>query len=122
MDAKDLYLDLLAKSLTNTLFISEPDADDESQAQYIKGFIEHYISGTAITMLPMARMNNLKNCVVDTIEKHIPGDLIETGVWRGGATIFMRAILTRPKTDSLQSPLITRHHGNQALLISSREL
>ncbi len=24
---------------------------------------------------------------------HIPGDLIETGVWWGGATIFMRAIL-----------------------------
>ncbi|MEJ0068602.1 MAG: TylF/MycF/NovP-related O-methyltransferase [Pseudomonadota bacterium] len=23
----------------------------------------------------------------------MPGDLIETGVWRGGATIFMRAIL-----------------------------
>ena len=23
----------------------------------------------------------------------MPGDLIETGVWRGGATIFMRAML-----------------------------
>ncbi|MBX9951402.1 MAG: TylF/MycF family methyltransferase [Candidatus Obscuribacterales bacterium] len=93
MDAKDLYLDLLAKSLTNTFFADEPDPDQESQAQYVKGFIEHYISGTAITMLPMARMRNLRHCVVDTIKNNVPGDLIETGVWRGGATIYMRAIL-----------------------------
>jgi hypothetical protein len=30
---------------------------------------------------------------VDTIENDVKGDLIETGVWRGGATIFMRALL-----------------------------
>jgi O-methyltransferase len=27
------------------------------------------------------------------IRRGVPGDLIETGVWRGGATIFMRAVL-----------------------------
>jgi O-methyltransferase len=27
------------------------------------------------------------------LEREVPGDLIETGAWRGGATIFMRAIL-----------------------------
>jgi hypothetical protein len=27
------------------------------------------------------------------LDQSIPGDLIETGVWRGGTTIFMRAIL-----------------------------
>ncbi|MCC7530719.1 MAG: class I SAM-dependent methyltransferase [Candidatus Melainabacteria bacterium] len=93
MDAKALYLDLLAKSLTNTLFVNEPDSDQESQAQFVKSFIEHYISGSAITMLPMARIENLRNCIINTIERSVPGDLIETGVWRGGATIFMRAIL-----------------------------
>lgn len=47
----------------------------------------------AHTMIGMIRLNNLQYCVEDVIKNRIPGDLIETGVWRGGATIFMRAIL-----------------------------
>ncbi len=47
----------------------------------------------AHTMIGMLRLNNLQYCVEDVINNRIPGDLIETGVWRGGATIFMRAIL-----------------------------
>src|SRR5579862_4588872 len=48
---------------------------------------------SAETMIGMARMNNLQQCVLDVLEAGVPGDLIETGVWRGGATIFMRALL-----------------------------
>ena len=47
----------------------------------------------AHTMIGMKRMENLQYCVEDVLRQHVPGDLIETGVWRGGATIFMRAIL-----------------------------
>jgi O-methyltransferase len=45
------------------------------------------------TMVGMKRLNNVQACVEDVIENGIPGDLIETGVWRGGTTIFMRALL-----------------------------
>ncbi len=45
------------------------------------------------TMIGIRRMNNIRFCVEDVIANNVPGDLIETGVWRGGATIFMRAIL-----------------------------
>lgn len=45
------------------------------------------------TMLGPRRMDNLEHCVRTVIEEEVPGDLIETGVWRGGACIFMRAIL-----------------------------
>jgi len=45
------------------------------------------------TMVGVKRLDNLQFCVEDVIERAVPGDLIETGVWRGGATIFMRGIL-----------------------------
>jgi len=45
------------------------------------------------TMIGMSRLNNLHECVREVIRSRIPGDLIETGVWRGGAAIFMRGVL-----------------------------
>jgi hypothetical protein len=91
--AVELYLDLLKRSLTNTLFASEPNADEPDQLHLVHDFIQHYMNGPAVSMLPLARFNNLQSCLIDVIERGVPGDLIETGVWRGGATIFMRAVL-----------------------------
>jgi len=47
----------------------------------------------AETMIGLRRLDNLQDCVTDVLRRGVPGDLIETGVWRGGAAIFMRAIL-----------------------------
>ena len=88
-----LYLDLLKKSLTNTIFNQEPLVGQDSDFQFIREFGQHYIDGPAISMLPLARFDNLQFCIEDVMANEIPGDLIETGVWRGGATIFMRAVL-----------------------------
>jgi O-methyltransferase len=44
-------------------------------------------------MIGMKRLGSLQDCVTDVIRSNVPGDLIETGVWRGGACIFMRAVL-----------------------------
>ncbi len=49
--------------------------------------------GYADTMIGLKRLDNLQSCVETVIKENIPGDLIETGVWRGGACIFMKAIL-----------------------------
>lgn len=89
----ELYLDLLKKSLTNTLFEGEPVRGEEEDLHFVKSFVQHYMNGSAVSMLPMVRLDNLQSCIVGAIEQGIPGDLIETGVWRGGATIFMRAVL-----------------------------
>jgi cephalosporin hydroxylase len=48
---------------------------------------------TGDTMIGYKRLSNIEFCLIDIIRKNIPGDCIETGVWRGGACIFMRAIL-----------------------------
>jgi O-methyltransferase len=47
----------------------------------------------AETMIGIKRMENLQYCISEVIKNNIEGDLIETGVWRGGATIFMKALL-----------------------------
>jgi O-methyltransferase len=47
----------------------------------------------ALSMIGMQRLDNLDHCVRDVLRRGVPGDLIETGVWRGGATILMRAVL-----------------------------
>jgi hypothetical protein len=45
------------------------------------------------TMVGLKRLNNLQACIENVIDDDVPGDLIEAGVWRGGATIFMRTLL-----------------------------
>lgn len=47
----------------------------------------------AETMIGLLRLDNIEYCINDILKEKIPGDLIETGVWRGGATIFMKAVL-----------------------------
>ena len=47
----------------------------------------------AHTMVGLKRLDNLQECTEQVIFDNIEGDLIETGVWRGGSCIFMRAIL-----------------------------
>lgn len=47
----------------------------------------------AETMIGLRRLENIQFCVTNVLRHGVPGDLIETGVWRGGATIFMRGIL-----------------------------
>ncbi|HSY75753.1 MAG TPA: TylF/MycF/NovP-related O-methyltransferase [Bacteroidia bacterium] len=60
--------------------------------------VEKRISGQdkpayADTMMGMRRLNNLEYCIRDVIKNNAEGDFIELGVWRGGATILMRAML-----------------------------
>ena len=47
----------------------------------------------AETMIGTQRLKQLHACIREVIECEISGDLIDTGVWRGGAAIFMRAAL-----------------------------
>lgn len=48
---------------------------------------------TAHTMIGVKRLDALQSCIEDVLQTNVAGDFIETGVWRGGACIFMRAIL-----------------------------
>jgi O-methyltransferase len=47
----------------------------------------------AQSMIGHKRMLQLQRAAEFVIERQIPGDFIETGVWRGGACILLRVVL-----------------------------
>jgi O-methyltransferase len=114
---RDLYLDLLKRSLTNWIhgheefILVEPTPIRKILAKQV------YPKGTSLvkvqrfdeqkrmvgqdwptpllahTMIGMKRLDNLQMCIEQVIADNVPGDFIETGVWKGGSTIFMRGAL-----------------------------
>jgi hypothetical protein len=99
--ARSLYLDLLKRCLVNLIY-EDPAVrftwDDSGPSTLVPFDHEQRRIGRdwpsqAHTMIGMRRLDNLEALVTDVLETGTPGDLIETGVWRGGATIFMRGVL-----------------------------
>lgn len=91
--AAELYLDLLEASLTGLLI------EDASQAPWTDSKFDPPLRAIgrdwpeqAITMIGTARMRNLRMLTTRAVEEGIPGDFIETGVWRGGACIYAKGI------------------------------
>ncbi len=95
----------------------------------------------AHTMVSMKRLDNLQEAVETILKEEIPGDLIETGVWRGGSCILMRGILKvhgdtsrrlfvadsfegLPKPDENKYPADKgdMHHFHQFLAVSKQEV
>lgn len=85
-----LYLDLLKRTLTGWV-----DSDGSVLNEEKAGLREQGLGmpTNGQTMIGLKRLDNLQYCIEDTLATGVPGDLIETGVWRGGATILMRAVL-----------------------------
>jgi O-methyltransferase len=88
-----LYLDLLQASLTGEL------AKDGAISPWSKGkydaqarLVGHDWPASALTMIGTARMGNVRHLLERVIEAGVPGDFIETGVWRGGACIYAKGI------------------------------
>ena len=45
------------------------------------------------TMVGEKRLDNIRLCIETVLQENVKGDFVETGIWRGGACIFMRGIL-----------------------------
>jgi O-methyltransferase len=94
MTARDLYLDLLKRTLTDAIYDPvAPGMRAEGRDWPSRG----------CTMIGLKRLDNLQSCIENVLANGVAGDLIETGVWRGGATIFMRAML---KVDGVTDRLV----------------
>ncbi len=47
----------------------------------------------ALTMVGSKRLHDFRLRIEDVIARAVPGDIVEAGVWRGGASILARAVL-----------------------------
>ena len=93
IDARDLYLDLLLKSVSNLIYgppPTDPWKDGLFRPDATPGRDRR---SPAHTMVGLLRLKNLRELAQRTIDLAIPGDFIETGVWRGGCCILMRGVL-----------------------------
>ncbi|MEN3340784.1 MAG: O-methyltransferase [Actinomycetota bacterium] len=118
-----LYLDLLKKSVTRSIGIEryrriDPVRGTWKRALYLAHLplrralaaagvelVRHVdveprvrkegadVPAEAETMVGVLRLDNLQRCIEDVLARAVPGDLLEAGVWRGGAAIFMRGVL-----------------------------
>jgi O-methyltransferase len=90
---RDLYLDLLIKSLSNLIYGPAP-ADPWTDGLFrADAKVGRDRRSPAHTMVGILRLENVRELTQRTIDLEIPGDFIETGVWRGGCCILMRGIL-----------------------------
>lgn len=91
----DLYLDLLKGCLTRVLFMNDAPGRDEAALAKDREIrqLGWDWPDEAETMVGMERLNAIQRCAETALRDGVPGDLIEAGVWRGGATILMRGVL-----------------------------
>jgi O-methyltransferase/8-demethyl-8-(2,3-dimethoxy-alpha-L-rhamnosyl)tetracenomycin-C 4'-O-methyltransferase len=93
-DRAVMYLDLLERSLTGMLF-EDPSISPWSSKTYDPEtrLIGRDWPALALTMIGLVRLRNLRVLAETVLADGIAGDLLEAGVWRGGACILMRGVL-----------------------------
>lgn len=116
VDLKERYLDLVEAVVTGTVIEDPPIV-----TPYYRGIVSAVLTemyrkeieapdhalgynprmretgrdwpSRAFTMVGRARLRNFRYCIETALTDGIAGDILEAGVWRGGACIFARAVL-----------------------------
>lgn len=95
----------------------------------------------ADTMIGLKRLDNIQFCLETVMKDSVEGDLIETGVWRGGGCIFMRGFLSvygdrkrkvyvadsfqglpKPNPERYPNDLRDKHHKHSYLAVSQNQV
>jgi O-methyltransferase len=123
VDPADAYIDLLKRAVSHSLY-GGADALGYPPPNPVVRVVKRYFRSRNIemvqvldnqeelreegeywplfaqTMIGRKRLDNVQECIETILREQVPGDLIETGVWRGGSVIFMRGMLrARGATD-----------------------
>ena len=93
-EVRDLYLDLLIKTLANTIY-GDPSINPINSGPFQPKLraIGYDWPALAHTMVGVQRLQNVRELAQRALDENIPGDFIEAGIWRGGCCILMRGVL-----------------------------
>lgn len=94
MEARQLFLDLLVKVLANTIY-GDPSIHPDNTGPFKPELRSTGLDWPAVahTMVGVRRLENVRELAQRALDEGVPGDFIETGVWRGGCCILMRGVL-----------------------------
>ena len=106
------YLDLLVGALTHTLY---SPVDTRPMPEEVQRAIREELERTgeplelrspeeeraegrdrpmyAQTMIGLKRIQSLRECAETVLDDGVPGDFVEAGAWRGGASLLLRGVL-----------------------------
>ncbi len=164
-DAAGLYLDLLKRTIVNWIYPEAETLGSASRAGGARGWVQKKLRKAGLaapitrpfdpelraigrdwprfahSMLGFHRLDNIQHCVETALAEGVPGDLIEAGVWRGGGSILMRAVLAAhriddrrvwladsfeglppPDADHFPADSGDRHHTRDALAVSLEQV
>ena len=124
---RDLLDQLLAaKAGGDTILLEKQNSGSTSRVDgNLRNFTEF-----SYTLVGRKRLDNLQKCLEDVLDKNVPGDFLEAGVWRGGCCILMRAVLAahdcRDRTvwlaDSFQGMPISHTSEDKAYAMDASRL
>lgn len=87
------YLDLVTKVLAGSIY-EDPPLPVFGVNTYDVGVRERGEDwpANAFTMVGLKRLANVRELTERAVRSNVPGDFVETGVWRGGASMMARAV------------------------------
>jgi O-methyltransferase len=93
--ARELYIGLLVRNLVDGIYGEPWQGPWRLGNKFERGRHPQGLLGPTVahTMVGVDRLDNLRRLTQLALDEKIPGDFIETGVWRGGCCILMRGIL-----------------------------
>ena len=111
-ELRDRYLDLLVAAVTHTLYLP---IDTRPMPEQVQEAIRQELERTgerlefrspweeraegrdrpvyAQTMIGLKRIQSLRECAETVLADGVPGDFVEAGAWRGGASLLLRGVL-----------------------------
>jgi O-methyltransferase len=91
---REAYLGLVHSTLVGTIY-NDPPLASMGGTQFDPTLREYGWDwpSKALTMVGEKRLLNFRHMIESAIGANVPGDIVETGVWRGGACIMARAVL-----------------------------